>query len=202
MSAKSLQDADFTQLMSELADGSEEAAWRITELYTPHILRVVRASLPSLIRPKLDSQDFTQAVWASLLLKREYLSGIRTQEQLISLLASAARHKVIDAFRYYTTTQAHDARREVGLDLVRPKLPRGNPERDEKGVTRMDPTPSQLASVRERWRLALESASARDREILKLRIRGGTYQSISGVVGVSVSTVRRALDDLIADLRR
>ena len=112
MSEVSVPVGEFEQLMADLASGSEDAAWRITEVYTPHILRAVRASLPRAIRPKLDSQDFAQIVWASLLLKRSYLAHVKTPQQLICLLATVAHNKVVDAFRHYMTYQARDLRRE------------------------------------------------------------------------------------------
>jgi RNA polymerase sigma factor (sigma-70 family) len=188
--------------MAELATGSEDAAWRITELYTPHVLRAVRASLPEVIRPKLDSQDFTQSVWASLLLKRGYLSHIHNSEQLIGLLAAAARHKVLDAYRHYTLTKAHNVRNEVALEAATAKSPGHFAGDDEKGPIGRDPTPSQTASVRERWQRVIEDASARDREILRMRMKGATYLSISQALGMSVATVRRTLDRIICELRK
>src|SRR3989442_350218 len=145
--------------MADLADGSEDAAWRITELYTPHILRAVRASLPVIIRPKLDSHDFAQSVWASLLLKRGYLSHVRTPEQLIALLASAARNKVIDAYRHYTVAEAFNVRTETPLEAAECPSPAGGPIVHDRGVADRDPTPSQIAMLREQWKRVIDKCS-------------------------------------------
>jgi RNA polymerase sigma factor (sigma-70 family) len=198
----SLQKSEFEQLMADLASGSEDAAWRITELYTPHILRVVRASLPAIIRPKLDSQDFAQAVWASMLLKSEYLSHLETPEQLIALLAATARHKVIDAYRHYTLTQAYNVRTEQALEPAQPLSSGFRTTDRESGIASRDPTPSQTAMLREQWRLTIENCSPRDKEILAMRMRGETYDAISEKLGMSVATVRRVLDRVISDLRK
>jgi len=191
---------EFQQLMAELATGSEDAAWRIAEVYTPHILKAVRAALPAIIRPKLDSQDFAQAVWASLLMKRTYLARVTTHQQLVGLLAAAARHKVIDAYRHYTATAAYNVRSEESIDTREPSSRRGGAS--GRGLLGRDPSPSQMASLREQWRLTVERSSLRDRQILALRMKGQTYGQISQTLGVSVATVRRVLDRLIDELRK
>lgn len=188
----------FERLMEELALGSEDAVWELAETYTPHILRAVRAALPAVIRPKLDSQDFAQAVWASLLLKRTYLSRVETPQQLIGLLAATARHKVLDAYRHYTSYQSRDVRREESLAAAVVKD--GEESALERGLIVRDPTPSQVAMLRERWAAAVERRSPRDQEIIALRIKGLTYESISSSVGVSFNTVRRVISRTIEQL--
>jgi RNA polymerase sigma factor (sigma-70 family) len=189
--------SEFEQLIADLAAGSEEAAWRITELYTPHILRVVRASLPAIIRPKLDSHDFAQSVWASLLLKRGYLSHLHTPEQLIALLASAARNKVIDAYRHYTVAEAYNVRTERPIEAAECLSSAGRPAERDQGVADRDPTPSQIAMLREQWRRAIENCSCEDREIVCLRMRGETFNSISAKVGMSRRRVRQIVERVI-----
>ncbi len=184
--------------MADLAAGSEDAAWKLAEVYTPHILRVVRASLPTLIRPKLDSQDFAQAVWASLLVKRTYLAQVQTQQQLIALLAATARHKVLDAYRHYAGTQGCDVRREKPLRFVASGR-RGSPTA-ERGLVVRDPSPSQTASLRERWTMIIGRCSPRDQQILALRIKGNSYAEIGQVLGIGGTTARRIVDRIIHQL--
>jgi RNA polymerase sigma factor (sigma-70 family) len=191
------QPTEFERLMAELALGSEDAAWQLAETYTPHILRAVRASLPSVMRTKLDSQDFAQSVWASLLLKRTYLSRMKTPQQLIGLLVAAARYKVVDAYLHFGT-QARDVRREQPLSAVRQGDSRATVA--ERGLTVRDPSPSQTASLRERWSILISQCSARDRQIVVLRIKGNTYQEISNRLGISSATVRRVVDRIIRQL--
>lgn len=196
------QQQQFETLMSQLATGSEEAAWQIAETYTPHILRAVRAKLPAAIRPKLDSQDFAQIVWASLLLKRSSLSRVKTPAQLVALLASVAHHKVIDAYRHYTTSRIRDLRRETPLGpLVEttdqdPRIPANRAMLDR------GPTPSQMAGVRERWQSVSDRLSQRDREILRLRMKGLSYIEVAEKTGTSNATVRRVLAHVIELLRK
>jgi RNA polymerase sigma factor (sigma-70 family) len=192
---------EFEQLMADLALGSEDAAWRIAEVYTPHILRAVRAALPAAIRPKLDSQDFAQIVWASLLLKRTYLAHVKSPEQLIRLLAAVAQHKVIDAYRHYTAYQARDLSRESPIEgILHPQRANAATQYD-RGVLDRDLSPSQMAGVREKWQALSASLSPRDRDILRLRIKDHTYTEIAQALGISSSTVRRVLDRIIDQLQ-
>ena len=78
----------FKELVDAMTVGSEEAAWQLTERYSPHILRVVRWSLPSIIRPKLDSQDLLQSVWATLLLEPEKLRKFEDPKRFMGYLLS------------------------------------------------------------------------------------------------------------------
>jgi len=192
---------EFSQLMADLASGSEDAAWRIAEIYTPHILRAVRAMLPAAIRPKIDSQDFAQIVWASLLLKRTYLAHISSPEQLIRLLAGTAQHKVIDVYRRYTTHKGRDLKRETPLaEVLNPRRKNAATQYD-RGVLDRDLSPSQFASVREKWQSLANVLSPRDRDVLRLRYEGRTYVEIAGTLGIGVTTVRRVLDRIIERLQ-
>ena len=106
--------AEFDRLMAEVVAGSEDAVWQLAETYTPYIIRAVRSSLPRTLRAKLDSQDFAQSLWASLLLRRADLTRLQTPGQLIAYLAQATRNKVVDKTRHYHT-QKNDIAREERL---------------------------------------------------------------------------------------
>ena len=202
---------EFEQLMRDLASGSEDAAWKIAETYTPHILRVVRHSLPGKIRSKLDSQDFAQIVWASILLKRTSLKNVKSPDQLIDLLARVTQYKVIDAFRHYTTSQGRDLRRETPLeDLIRSQQAGASAQGDtgvlnrsvvDRGLVDRNPSPSQFAGMKEKWQMLIGTLSRRDRRILTLRIRGETYVDIANKLSIGRNTAKRVLDRIVAKLR-
>ena len=205
------QVSEFEQLMDDLASGSEEAAWRITETYTPHILRVVRRMLPNAIRSKLDSQDFAQIVWVSLLLKRTYLRHVKSPEQLIALLAKVAQHKVIDVFRHFTVVQTRDIRRETPLeDLVSSQRTKASEHAGaglivrgvgERALMDRNLSPSQIAGAREKWQALIGALPPRDRAILKMRIQGKTYSDIADALSICSNTAKRVLDKIIEELR-
>jgi RNA polymerase sigma factor (sigma-70 family) len=192
--------AGFEELMADVSAGSEEAIWQLAETYTPYILRAVRSSLPTKVRRKFDSQDFAQTLWASILLNRTDLTRLKTPEQLIAFLAKAARNKVIDASRRYLRTQKYDVSREQGL--TEPSFAQRNAPRRTPADTlyTQDPTPSQFASVRERWTRIVAAASDRDRRILQMRFDGNSFDRISAKLEINQATARRAIQRLVEQL--
>lgn len=189
------QIAEFDQLMADVAAGSEDAVWQLAETYTPYIIRAVRLSLSPRLRQKLDSQDFAQTLWASILLKRTDLTRLKTPEQLIAYLARATQNKVIDKMRHFKT-QKHSIDREVSLD----DHSLGAGVKRSGALYSRDPTPSTSASLRERWNEILSNASERDRQILRLRLQGCTFNVVSSKLQVNEGTARRAIQRLIEQL--
>jgi len=194
------QATEFEELMAGVAAGQEGAIWELAETYTPYIIRAVRASLPPTVRRRLDSQDFAQILWASLLIKRTDLTRLETPEQLIAFLAKAARNKVIDATRRYLKTQKYDMTREQSLADVMTRQQGSPKEIPSDSLCTQDPTPSEYASLRERWNKILADASARDRQILQLRLEGKTFHAISEKLQINQATARRAIYRLIEQL--
>src|SRR5688572_23874581 len=64
-SSMSEQQKDFSTLMQCVREGSADATKELLDRYGPHVLRVVRRKLNRKLRPKFDSVDFVQDVWAS-----------------------------------------------------------------------------------------------------------------------------------------
>ena len=199
MSAK---PGNFKLLITAMAEGSEEAAWQLTELYTPHIMRAVRSSLPKRIRPKIDSQDFVQSVWASILLKRGRLAQFQNPEQFIGYLAAMAKNKVVDKYRHYRT-QKKDVYTEVRIPAIEHNSPGLTPRNAAEGtLPSRDPTPSQVAVAREGWRRLIDVSSDRDRQIVSMRIQGQTYAAIANRLKVNEKTVQRALNRMLVEYQQ
>jgi RNA polymerase sigma factor (sigma-70 family) len=194
------QVSEFERLMTDVAAGSEEAVWKLAETYTPYILRVLRPNLTPQVRRRIDSQDLAQILWASILLRRSELTRLKTPDQLIAYLCRAAKNRVIDARRRFLETEKYDMDREESLEPYtrdesrRPaEIPTGN-----RAYFSRDLSPSQFASVRERWNHILKQSSERDRIILKMRLQGCSYDAISEHLQINLTTVRRAIERLIA----
>jgi RNA polymerase sigma factor (sigma-70 family) len=186
---------EFEKLMDEVAAGSEDAIWTLAENYTPEIIRTVRLSLSPRLRPKFDPQDIAQSLWASLLLRRAELVRIKTPEQLIAYLARATKNKVIDKARYYGS-QKCDITREQRLDE---NATRNGGSSEEHATSRLysrDPTPSKLASFRERVGLTISKATDRDKQIFNLRLKGCTFDAISQQLQIDEKTARRTIHAL------
>lgn len=191
---------DFAELMRDLGEGSEDAAWILVERYTPHILRVVRAALPRAIRSKIDSVDIVNTLFGSLLLKRSYLARVEEPGQLLAILTKAARNRVIDEYRKYTRCASRDINsEEMEFAAV------GDTAKGVAGDRRLggrEETPSQIVISREKWLRITRSLGDRDRRILSLRMEGATYEGIAREIGdVSQRTVRRVVTEVVDRLR-
>jgi RNA polymerase sigma factor (sigma-70 family) len=191
--------AEFDRLMAEVAAGSEDAVWQLAETYTPYIIRAVRSSLPRTLRAKLDSQDFAQSLWASLLLRRADLTRLETPGQLIAYLAQATRNKVVDKTRHFHT-QKNDIGREERLPDHLISLKQAPVRVQRSALYARDLSPSTSANLRERWNQILSTLSDRDRKIFQLRLEGRTFDEISQKLEINQATARRAIQRLIEQL--
>jgi RNA polymerase sigma-70 factor (ECF subfamily) len=192
-----MQASEFDRLIADVAAGSEDAIWALADTYTPYIIRAIRLSMPQNLRRRFDSQDIAQALWTSILVGDTDLSRLKSPEALIAFLARAAKNKVIDQMRKLHT-QKHDISREQSLDEHFSRLSAAN--RVRSPLMSRDATPSTVISVRERWQKIVADASERDRKILRLRIKGRSFDEISVEVNVSVMTARRAVERLVHQL--
>jgi len=172
--------------MEEIASGSESAVKTLLDQYGDHLCRAVRRRLGRRLRPKFDTVDFVQAVWASFFHDRDHVARFEDSQQLVAFLTRVANNKVVDECRHGQTQKA-DVGRECSLT-------------DDDGqavdVPGRDPTPSQVAVGHEAWERMLAGVRAEHRPILELRVRGETQDEIADRLGVNEKTVRRVLSKL------
>ena len=189
--------------MDALAAGSEDAAWELTKLYSPHIVRAVRLSLPQVIRTKVDSVDFVQSVWASLLLDPEDLLHFEEPQQFIRYLAAVARKKVIDKYRHFSTQQRNVHCEIRASTTSRSRSGNGSDSHSHQlDLPAEQPTPSQIAVVRERWQTVLQQSSMRDKEIIALRLKGLDYNHIAQSLSINKKTVQRTVHRLVNEFQK
>src|SRR5262245_4699586 len=187
------QTAEFDSLMEAVAAGSHEAAWQLAETYTPHIIRAVRYSLSPKLRQKVDSLDFAQTLWASLLLRPSDLTRLKSPNQLIGFLVAATRKKVCEKARQFKT-QKCDIGREESLDQASKQATRTS---RNNALYAREPSPSAMVRVRDRWHHVLDNASDQDREIIRLRLEGHTFMEVGAKLNICEQTARRAVRRLI-----
>lgn len=196
--------SEFEQLMSEVASGSEDAVWKLAETYTPYILRAVRESLSPQMRRRLDSQDLAQTLWASVLLRRDELTRLKTPAELIAFLARAAKNRTIDARRYHLGTQKCNMDRELSLEPFTSddeERPVARPI-ENRALYSREPSPSQYASIREQWGQVMDRASERDRRIMQMRLQGVTFDTIRDRLHIDERTARRAIEHLVSQFSK
>lgn len=175
---------EFTALMRRVRTGCPDAARELVDRYGDLILRVVRRRLNQKLRPKFDSIDFQQDVWASFFAEQPCQTFDRP-EALAAFLAKLARNKVLMAVRQRFAIQKNDVNREHSLD--------GSAAYQAGAVPGREPTPSQVAVAREEWGRLLERHTPRHRHILDLIRQGYTQQQVAQELGVDERTVRRVV---------
>jgi RNA polymerase sigma factor (sigma-70 family) len=179
----------LVELLRQVRNGSQKAAAELVRIYSPSVLRVVRRMLNPRLRNKFDSDDFTQAVWASFFAQPARWAELRRPEQLIGLLQRMARNKVVDEHRRRMATHKYSVTKE------RP-LPSADDGPQEWLIARQ-PSPSQLAMARERWNRLLVAQSPQHQNIIRLKLGGMTNRSVAARLGVSEKTVQRVLQRLM-----
>jgi RNA polymerase sigma-70 factor (ECF subfamily) len=181
---------EFQELMERVRQGSQEACQELYQLYGHHILHVVRRKLHAKLRPKFDSLDFVQDVWASFFADQVRERTFSTPEELIAFLASVAQHKVIDAFRQRMQRQKHNLNREHSLD--------GSAAFHVEKLTGPGPTASQVAVAKETYDQMTTGQPDRFRRVIDLLRHGHTHKEIADALGVNEKTIRRLVDKLKA----
>jgi RNA polymerase sigma factor (sigma-70 family) len=184
----------FETLLSRVHEGSQDAAWEIIERYGHHIRAVVRRRMNANLRSFIDSDDFVQSVWGSLVRIGPRLKAIDRPEQLIAILGRMAQNKVIDEVRRRIKTEKHRLPAHgdpAQLDSAEPVAARSLPA-----------TPSQYAIARERWSSLLRDELPQVRRMIELRIAGHTFDEIAAELNVNERTVRRTIQRLIQEVKQ
>jgi len=170
-------------LLQQLSSGEAAAAEQAFRAYEPYLRKVVRRLLPERLRPKFDSADVVQSVWADLI--RDFAeSGRRfaNAEHLRAFLVKATRHRFIDRVRRHQTA----ADRERPLEEA---------EADHLPESR-EPRPSEVAQATELWERLLVLCPPEHRELLHLKRQGLATTEVAARTGLHEDSVRRILRDL------
>ena len=173
----------LSALLAKLSSGDPAAAEQAFLAYEPYLRMVVRRQLPAWLRPKFDSVDVVQSIWADL------LDGFRTAgwrfsdaAHLRAFLVKATRHRFIDRLRQ------HERARDREEPLVESHA--------AEGACAPDPRPSQVAQAEELWEQMLALCPEGHRDVLRLKREGLPLAEIARRTGLHPSSVRRILYDL------
>jgi RNA polymerase sigma-70 factor (ECF subfamily) len=180
-------DTDFRTLLAGIRAGSEDAAWRIIELYGPHIHRVVHRLLDRRLRSQYDSVDFVQAVWASFFREPNRIRSFESPSDLTRYLAATTRNKVIDEARRRLGTRKFDVRRVHSFD---------DSAVDADQLRSGSPSPEEVAIAREAWSRLVAGQPQQYREVARLRFQGATYPEIAARLEIHERTARKVIERL------
>jgi len=184
-----MPDEPFTDLMARVRAGDEQAATLLVRRYEPEVRREVRFLLRDpFLRRSFDSLDICQSVMGSFFLRAslgEYDLG--RPEDLVRLLVSMTRNKVVDATRRQRA-QRRDHRRSTSLDAI--------------DLAADTPGPSQVAEGREMLAAFRGRLNDEERRLADLRAGGKEWADIASEVGGTAEARRKQLTRAVARVAR
>ena len=179
----------FGDLIARVRAGDERSAAELVRRYEPEIRREVRFLLRDpYLRRNFDSMDICQSVMGSFFLRAalgEY--DLDRPEDLIRLLVSMTRNKMVDATRRQRA-QRRDHRRATSLEGVEVIAP--------------NPTPSQIVEGKEMLGEVRSRLSDEERKLADLRAQGQEWADIARQVGGTAEARRKQLTRAITRVAR
>ncbi len=170
-------------LLEKLSGGDMEAAQQVFVAYEPYLRKVVRRQLPAWLRPKFDSADVVQSVWADMIEGlREAQWHFADVEHLRAFLVKLVRNRFVDRFRRHHTA----AEREQSLETTESTALTGGAA----------PRPSQTVQADELWERMLRLCREEHRPILLLKREGLPVADIAARTGLHEDSIHRILRQL------
>ncbi|HEV3339065.1 MAG TPA: sigma-70 family RNA polymerase sigma factor [Pirellulales bacterium] len=173
----------LNQLVERLSLGDMSAAELLYAEIAPFLRLVVRRNLPRRLRPKFDSVDVVQSVWAN------FIEGIQAGRwqfenaaQLRAFLLKSARNRLIDRVRQFRVASEHERSLAPGTAT-------------DNWACR-EPRPSQHAQASDLWQRLLTACPPEHRELLRMKGDGAPLAVIARRTGLHVDSVRRILRQL------
>ena len=183
--------AEFRELLSQARKGSPAAAEEMIRRYESEIRREVHLRLTDpRLRRLLESMDICQSVMASFFVRLwagQY--EIEYPGQLVRLLLSMTKHKLIDQARYWTAAR-RDLHREISRDA---------PDGDALTPAVQDTDVVETADLVEKVRRHL---SPEERELVSLRQMGYDWQEVGQRVNLTPDAARMRYNRALARVLR
>lgn len=188
--------ASVAELLKRVRGGDAAAAEELVRTYEPEVRRAIRVRLTDArLRRLVDSIDICQSVLAGFFVRTAAGQfDIETPEELLRLLVTMARNRVIDWARR-SQADRRDGRRNVSLQ-------------DEDGqspqfATR-EPGPASVLVSRELIEQVRSRLTADELSLMEQRAEGLGWDEIAAAMGQQPNAVRmrltRALDRVATEL--
>jgi RNA polymerase sigma-70 factor (ECF subfamily) len=181
------QENAFTDFIRRIRAGDESAAAELVREYESLIRREVRLNLADQnLRRAFDSMDVCQSVLASFFVRTaagQY--DLERPEQLVRLLVTMARNKLVSAARAHRRQRRDHRRAAGGAELLHE-------------VAAGDPTPSEVLAGQELLDHVRRELTDEEQQIAALRGEGLSWEEVAGRLGGAAQARRmqlaRALD--------
>ena len=172
----------FDQMIDKVRDGDPVAAELLIREFEPQIRRLVRLRMTSpSLRRAFDSTDICQSIFANFFIRVSMGEfEFKGPEQLIALLSTMARNKIINQARYVSSRQPKGQSRILYGDWE-----------SSFAVPGSEQTPSQQIIGLELIDKFKKLLSSDDRTIAEYRRNGKTWQEIGVELNESAEAIRK-----------
>lgn len=185
-----LTDAEFTDLMSRARRGDEEATSALVREYEPEIRRAARLRLTDpRLRRIVDSIDICQSVFGRFF--RSAAEGsfeLENPAQLLNLLTTMTRNRVIDEHRRQTTAKRANVEFSETVD----------PEQ----LIANSPGPRTAAAARELLQEVRSRMTQEELAVADLRGAGKSWDEIAIELNESAEKLRKLLERSLERVRQ
>jgi RNA polymerase sigma-70 factor (ECF subfamily) len=168
----------FAELMRRVRAGDQEASAELVRRYEPEIRRFIRLHLTDpRLRRHLDSIDIFQSVFGNFFVR--LMGGqfdLEEPSQLLRLLVTMARHKIIDHARRPANRQ------DGGQTTV------------WEGVADPGDSPSDIVAQEELLREMQRRLTDEERTLAELRTEGRSWDEIAGACGGTPDGAHKKLE--------
>ena len=187
-------DDSFQELLRRVRAGDQAAAAQVVRQCEPELRRIVRLRLTDpRMRRVLDSMDICQSVLGNFFVR--VAAGqfdLDTPEQLLGLLATMARNKVLNQVERNQAGR-RDQRRMTGDGEAALNI-----------VADAQESPSQIVAGQELHRKVRELLTDEERQIADRRANGESWEQIAAAMGDKPDALRkkltRAMDRVVQEL--
>ena len=186
----------ISDLLAQVRGGDAAAAEELVRTYEPELRRAIRVRLTDArLRRLVDSIDICQSVLAGFFVRTaagQY--DIQTPEELLKLLVTMARNRVIDWARR-TQADRRDGRRDVSIE---------QDNGEQMQFASNQPGPVSVLVSRELLEQVRSRLAPEELKLMEQRAEGLNWNEIAGTTGDQANAVRmkltRALDRVAEEL--
>jgi RNA polymerase sigma-70 factor (ECF subfamily) len=172
-------------LLGRLNDGNLAAAEQVFRTCEPLLRKVVRRLLLPSLRPKFDSSDVVQSVWADLFhVFQKGGNRFVSADHLRAFLVRATKNRFIDLYRrHHGALEREEPLPDFDLELPTPL-----------------PQPSDVIQEDDMWDKLLALCPPEHHELLRLKRAGLPLAEIAARTGLHEGSIRRIVRGLARQL--
>ena len=168
------------RLLAKLNQGDADAAGQMFQTFEPYLRMVIRRQISGKLRPKFDSSDIVQSVWADV------VDGLRqsrwtfeSMNQLRAFLVKMTRNRFVDRLRQHRRALEHEWNMPPhDIELLA-----------ATGSARV----SENFYADELWHQMLDVCPPAHYQVLHLKRQGASLDEIAIQTGMHKGSVRRIL---------